>query len=586
MTREYFRRTLNAPLAPAMDMPKPKPPGAEGAALATGLQSHTDTGKEKKVGACSGDYGDRKKQLNKEYQYLHGDNRVLKFLVVLQKTDQGSTMADQMLGLNVQYTLSYYLVDDTMDVKLIKTRRASRTDQTTLLKRGKIPKNWRDTANTQQESLGPEDIRVDGTLEFYGRILKILDCDETTREFYAEIGKPQPAKGNAGMGARNSATVADSGKDDGGGFLAIGQPNPTSQQLKSARVKREACQGQVLKVDVKLIKEPERRFQIFFFLEDDTLQVYEEVVKNSGMDGSPNYLKRGNYEVKVGESNTLQKANETLLELGTKFELNGFKWEVIRVDPSTTALCSGDPDRFPQFDPRTVFAKLLGVAMAEGIDIMSMFGRYDRDAGHCLPPELFKAAVSAEGIFASFTPQEVNTATAYVTGTDNKCYYPDMADMLSQLYFDADAEPKPTYEANSGTVMTAMLDAGKPWRRIFRALDRCVAATAVPLTDIQATMATNGVPVSDQDAFMLRYLYGVDPGTNSALTELLESREGGVAVAAACGSGTQAVKARSLREMNTLETSSGSPQVAAKELPVFLDVNKLCNDLYKPGWIY
>jgi len=55
--------------------------------------------------------------------------------------------------------------------------------------------------------------------------------------------------------------------------------------------------GMVLKCDARLLKQPDRAFQLFFFLEDDTMQVYEQQVKNSGMNSAPNFLKRGKYEV-------------------------------------------------------------------------------------------------------------------------------------------------------------------------------------------------------------------------------------------------------------------------------------------------
>jgi hypothetical protein len=144
-------------------------------------------------------------------------------------------MADQMLGDDIQYTLSYYMVDDTMDVKLIRTRRASRTDQGTLLKRGKIPKNWRDAGGgvgpNDGENMTHLDVRVNGTLEFFGRKIKILDCDAPTRAFYSDLGIPQPVRDSVKTGP---APVAP-GEDDG--FLAIGQPNVTSASIKRARVK-------------------------------------------------------------------------------------------------------------------------------------------------------------------------------------------------------------------------------------------------------------------------------------------------------------------------------------------------------------
>lgn len=145
-----------------------------------------------------------------------------------------------------------------------------------------------------------------------------------------------------------------------------------------------------------------------------------------------------------------------------------------------------------------------------------------------------------------------------------------------------------TFEASSGPVMTALLSAGRAWRAELRGLPRCVKA-CVPVTDLQAALATSGVVVSDQDLFTLRYLYGLDPTTNAACAEeLARSALSGVGSPPARGSGSSAVRSRSLREMNTPKAGAGAAgdfDAPPVEMPVFLSVNALCNGLFKHPWL-
>jgi len=126
-------------------------------------------------------------------------------------------------------------------------------------------------------------------------------------------------------------------------------------------------------------------------------------------------------------------AGAAVMELGSRFVLNGYEWETIGVDQSTQTLCAGMPERFPGFDPRTVYAKLLALSMTDGIDVAAMFARYDVDNVGCIPVPLFSAAVEAEGIFATLSPQEAQTAIRHITGADGSVYYLDMADLMAQV---------------------------------------------------------------------------------------------------------------------------------------------------------
>ena len=146
------------------------------------------------------------------------------------------------------------------------------------------------------------------------------------------------------------------------------------------------------------------------------------------------------------------------------------------------------------------------------------------------------------------------------------------------------------FEASSGPVMTALLSAGRAWRADLRGLPRSVKA-CVPLTDFQAALVASGVVVSDQDLFTLRYLYGLDPTTNAACAEELLARsalDGTGSVPAARGSGSSAVRSRSLREVSTPKASAeaaSSFDGPTAEMPVFISIDALCNSLYKHPWL-
>jgi len=606
-TRHLFKTKLKQVIAKPLDIPEISAIG-EGAALALGAQTFAPPGGQKQIGARSGDYFDRKKQLNKEFAYLQGDNRVLKFLAEAVADRSTMTMAEQLLGADIKYTLSYYLVDNTMDIKLVKTRRASRTDQSTILKRGKLPKNWKEVQGIASDApcIGPEDIRVNDNLVCYGRVIKILDCDAATREYYekTEGMEAQPTANNSlQMDAASqiktkaksvSNPVPSLASDVVEGLLPIGLNDMPPAMQRAALKKKNEASGQVLKVYATMLKNPSRNFQMFYFLEDDNLQIYEDVVKNSGMSNSGNFLRKGLYEV-TGSDGVRRRVCENDMELGRTFTLNGLEWKINSVDASTRILCESLPERFPEFHINTVLTKALNMSMKTGVDIKLVLRRYDRQNVNGLNRELYDAAVITEKLFSGFTPQECETMAYYAStintnNTNNIVYYPLLTDCMSQLYFDANTEPKPSWEGNSGSIMMNFLSAKLPWRKLFMSHNKYIRS-CLPIDELQSYAASCGMKIVEEDLFIVRYLYGVDLVENNICISELSQKEGSMdaqSAAVAQGSGSKAVKmkVKSMREMLMPEgKDEGIVHKIQKPMPVFINIQKLCDDIFKQAWV-
>ena len=107
----------------------------------------------------------------------------------------------------ITFKLFYNLEDDTITIKELPENLQGRDGFPLLLKRTKLPKNWRkkpvdsaavifDTSDEDfEEFYELKDFMIGATIFVFGRKFLLLDCDKFTRDFFDKVLRcPQPHK--------------------------------------------------------------------------------------------------------------------------------------------------------------------------------------------------------------------------------------------------------------------------------------------------------------------------------------------------------------------------------------------------------
>lgn len=188
----------------------------------------------------------------------------------------------------------YYLEDDTCHITE-KKQDNSGIPQGTLIRRHRFP-------GPEGGFLTPEDLIVGGDLNIYGRNIRIVDCDQFTREYYQsgglEQGPPEPVEGDAFD--QTSASKAAHG--------SVGIPKTHERMyreviLGGGHVNRDmqqflewdgkVCRFFAVQDDLTMPTFERRPFIILYFLADDTMEIREQYPLNCGRDTFPRHFKKG-----------------------------------------------------------------------------------------------------------------------------------------------------------------------------------------------------------------------------------------------------------------------------------------------------
>lgn len=187
--------------------------------------------------------------------------------------------------------ITHHLDDETTYVNEPKVENSG-INQGVFIKRHKIPKpdgslyTWRD-------------FTVATNVNFYGRVVRVTDADEFTRNFYAERGVIQPAgEGNAGdnfdktrlmVHYKQAPEDAPEIREYNEVKLGGGHPNRNLESFIAND--RKILSFDVIWHDSKYEGEP-RLYKLNFFLSDNTVEVKEVRTTNSGRDNYPMLLRR------------------------------------------------------------------------------------------------------------------------------------------------------------------------------------------------------------------------------------------------------------------------------------------------------
>ena len=522
-------------------------------ATGLGFQRTSNTHNRTNFGVRSTDYLHKKVDNEKSRRFLDFDGRTLRFVCI---DAPGSKQSHNGVGTTVdvnvttgeyelqvpatikKFVLEYFMSDSSIEMRIQKGKVAMNLDNWLLLKKSRLPSNWQEVQKGMPPVyFDPSDLRVGSIVDIYSRKFLLVECDAYAHEYYRSQGSPQETLKLITV----EENIVHEIPKQGDGFLPIGGPEDTlatvfgqAQVSKMDRKVSSKTQNRQLRCKIKIISKNNidgtRPLQLIYHLNDDSIQIYEEVVRNSGIGGG-NYLKRGRY------INSLPPAGEeprgfkpTDIFLGNVFSINGQEMQIVYMDHSTLRFCESYSSDYPMSDTFKIVHRMMEHTASKRLDLRVHFIAADLKGDGWLDETKFVSSLDSWGLTAQLNDQELITILRRFQGLPSTRYlYHEMCDLFSHIFIAQRSHakmratgrmhPRPVDDL-SDLLATLRLKTTQ-WRRAFRKDGKSTDGYA-SLASLSATFKTNGVILSDDAKQLIRQEYSASP--MKATTVLLEMR--------------------------------------------------------------
>ena len=212
---------------------------------------------------------------------------------------------------------------------------------------------------TKEDYYAPEDFCIGCSINVYGRHCVLYDCDNFTKAYYKyRLGIDlQPIKIEEGQKRAIQHEVPayngyGSPEDSLGNVYSL-QPKPPKKDMTKIFTNDQY----VMRFEARMISENKedniRNFIISFFCGDDTIQVYQNADKNSGIWGGK-FMERKRHE-KAGEQRYIQDSD---FQVGGLIKLAAFTFQLLKADDFTIGYMKERPNKFPEINLTATFAKI------------------------------------------------------------------------------------------------------------------------------------------------------------------------------------------------------------------------------------
>eukprot|EP01060_Flectonema_neradi_P020329 TRINITY_DN2786_c2_g2_i1.p1 TRINITY_DN2786_c2_g2~~TRINITY_DN2786_c2_g2_i1.p1 ORF type:complete len:750 (+),score=131.19 TRINITY_DN2786_c2_g2_i1:151-2400(+) len=223
------------------------------------------------------------------------DRRVLRFTAYFREGVHESRLESDRVRRCLIY---YFLEDDTISVSEPREDNAG-MPQGCMLKRHQI-------AKPDGQPYSFEDLNVGKKVVFYQKTFVLCDCDAFTRSFLTglglDVGEPTPFPSDKYQEARNKPDKKPRDAEDKH-LVAVMEYNYSGKRSRLSSEELKAAK-QFLVNDRKVLKfkaswddrnslyGDDRKFTLYYFLADDTVEVTEDLPLNAGRDPFPSFVRR------------------------------------------------------------------------------------------------------------------------------------------------------------------------------------------------------------------------------------------------------------------------------------------------------
>jgi len=290
-------------------------------------------------------------------KFLENDRIVLRFQAVWDNRKA-------QFGEQSQFTLHYFVANDKVEILEVHSANDGRDPFPYLLRAQKLPKTARvDNANGRRDEEPSSnyyqwrDFQIGRVIMVYGRPMQILSMDASTRAWLERAYKTDmPANREMLVEPtpvyRNDPPAWNKffpgGEEDSlqNCSMLIPKPPPTDFEIGWKRTKGK-LEDRVLrfkaKLDSQAYDQKVRDFVVMFYCMDNTVQVREPPVRNSGVIGGKFLLRR-----KYKNDETGEYFAQGDFFLGKKVKINTYTLVLTDVDASTETYMKARQDIWPE----------------------------------------------------------------------------------------------------------------------------------------------------------------------------------------------------------------------------------------------
>lgn len=372
-------------------------------------------------------------------QFLQRDRQVLRFQALWD------TRESQFDGEKREFTLHFFLSDDTVEVCESASSGSGRDAFPKLLARCKLPKG------TEGAHIMPEDLLCGQYIRVFTRPLLLVSCDRFTTEWYKrELGVEQrkvllpvePGR-HAGKSLKPPPyTIACFGGEEDSlmSCLSLQPKQPRKDYAKYVENDKK-----VIKFWAELAEptadDVGREFIISFYLSDDTVSIYEPPQRNTGIVGG-RFLERARYKLPVdGDRANARWVRPGDFRVGAEMRFMTIRgapshcFRLTRCDASTRALMSEKPELFPQNTVEQVASRLASRLLERRVPVRELFSQLDTDGSGAISRrefrELLDRWLADMDLHNALSPSDMQQLMdIYDTDGDGQIMYPEFCDAM------------------------------------------------------------------------------------------------------------------------------------------------------------
>jgi hypothetical protein len=321
-----------------------------------------------------------KPEMLKLRQFLANDGHVLRFYGFWDDRERA-------FGDFRKFVLNYYLADDTMEVRETLSANDGRDPFPSFVRRSQVPKEVLALSENDPRFLSadhyyrPQDLRIGEYVNILNRYMFLYDCDEFTRTWYkqnygytdeemATVGSPQTETKKTVSIEIPPPSLIGSEEDSIRNCLSLHPKPPPKDEVKLITLMHDVLRFRARMITRNAV-DATRLFIVTFYLSDDTIQIYEPPVRNSGIIGGK-YLQR--VRVKNPETGDYFRAPD--LEVGRTVVLNQQRFQLMEATEYAMSYMEADTETFPQADLAQIVEKLRTAIQRSGRTPKDIFSQY------------------------------------------------------------------------------------------------------------------------------------------------------------------------------------------------------------------